>query len=361
VSRGSSNSLPRFRSETWSVRSLTQDAGVGVTVQDAGIDTWSPCWYVDEDSPAARAMQALATIPAPRSKLLEDSVLGHRVGWFPGVNLVFAEGHPGGEDALGRADRLAPMLGMLEERLSDIGIPLKSRRTRSKWGGSERPQTADRVAGFAGVRRLDLTCDLRFDSPAEGLAVLAGVAALPLPRMKSDVIRELGGRSIETVYFLGNSGRRLARWYDKGVESGFAPRGQLIRPEDQRRFTAGTRREVEELTGEYVREKFRQRFMPLWQATEGITVGGPRVLATKLHDLVEREVLTPAQAEQLGGYILLDDAGCYHGSRTTRWRRRKTLRESGLVLADGVLEEVEVELHPLMEQLYDSPAWGAEG
>jgi hypothetical protein len=37
------------------------------------------------------------------------------------------------------------------------------------------------------------------------------------------------------------------------------------------------------------------------------------------------------------------------------------LRELGVLLADGVLEEVEVDVHAVMECALDSPVWGAQG
>ena len=327
-------------------------------IAQAGIDTWSPAWYVNEGTKAHRAMSELATVPATRSRLLEDTILGHRVGWFPASGLVFAEGHPGG-DRLGCPDDLPAVLGYLEQAMWDHGIPVSPRRSRSVWASS-RPQTADRSAGFAGVRRLDATCDLAFASGAEGLAVLAGVAAMPLPRMKSSLWRAAGDRRIETVGFYGSTGKKmLARWYDKSVESGSGPPGTLIRPEDQRRWPAASRRDVEELTSGNVREKHRQRFLPLWRATKGVTVGGIPVLTEKIAEAVEAGELSPHEAIRAAGYLLLGDE--VKLPRKTRYRHRRLCDDHGLVLADGVLQEVEVDLHDVLDEVMESDAWGRGG
>ncbi len=327
------------------------------TVRQAGVDTWSPCWYVQEASAAESAMNALATIPAPQSRLLPEKIEGHTVGWFPGSRLVFAEGHPGG-DRLGSPDDLPNVLCSLERSIKDFGIPLPGRRTRSIWRGD---QTADRLPGFAGVRRCDATVDLQTASSADGLAILAGVAAVAreLASGQAEVRYAASRRAIETVTFRGHSGKRiLGRFYDKGIEAGTAPRGRLIRPEDQRRYQRQNRRDVEELSSAYVRGKFRERFAPLWRATKGVTVAGPVIFATKLLDLQEEGHLTHRQAEDLAGFALLETAGAYRGPSRTRRRRRAALRDHGLVLAaDELADEVEVDLHAALEEALETDAW----
>jgi hypothetical protein len=352
-----------------------------VTVRQAGVDTWSPAWYVGEDSPAERALRHLATTPSKRGQLIPDPIGGHRVGWFPSSRLVYAEGHPGG-DRLASPDRLVLALDRLHADLADVGIPLDvaTARSNARDAGDNRP-------GFAGLRRLDSTVDLHFDSAVEGLAVLAGVAAIGIPRAKVVTWRapvrvpaappspigeahmeslglvrrpiDPGRLALETVAFYGHSGKKmLARFYDKGVEGNLAPRGRLIRPEDQRRYTAATRRDVDELTTRYVREQFRRRFVPLWRASKGVTVAGPMVLAEKLAAAVADGEVTAAMAERLAGHVILEEAGCASVSRASRYRRRSKLRELGLVSADLGLDEVEVDVHEVLERALEAEEWG---
>lgn len=304
-----------------------------LTVEQAGIDTASFAWSVPEDGPGERALRALASARVQRGWALPEKVDGWTVGWFPANRLAFAEGHPGG-DALGCADDLPVVHERVQAALLERGI---------------------RLGRVQGVRRCDATLDLRFERAADGLAVLAGVAAV-LGQAHTVVHRDRG--HVETVELKGRSGRKtLGRWYDKGIESGLHPRGVLIRPEDQRRYTKATRRDAQELTTAYVRSKLQARFVPLWKASKGVTVTGPIVLAAKLVDAIEAGEITAAMAERLAGYALLDSAGGRSLSRVTRWRRERDLRDLGLVLADEGLDEVEVDLHDVLERVMDESAW----
>jgi hypothetical protein len=217
--------------------------------------------------------------------------------------------------------------------------------------------------GFGGIRRLDSTVDLAFDSPAEGLAALAGVAALPLPRVKTQVIREVGGRRVETVYFRGSSGKRvLGRWYDKGIESGLAARGLHVRPEDQRRFPKEARLDLEAVASStYVRDAFVTRFAPLWRAAKGIKVAGVMELAQRLAEMQDEGLISPSEAKRIAGHLVLDAADAQRQSRSQCYKDRAAARAHGLVLADGVLDEVEVDLGEVLERAFDAECWGAQG
>lgn len=329
-----------------------------IEVTQAGVDTWSPAWYLDRDSPAAAWLTERATIGTARGRLLPEAIGGHRVGWVQPSGLLYAEGHP---DAgrLGRPDGLPAALQALELALHEAGVPVPP-------GIVGQDLYGQRFEGFAGVRRLDATADLATPNRATGVAILAGVAAVArdAPRMKGEVHWSRDGRQVETVYFRGHSGKNvLGRWYDKGRESGTAAAGRLLRPENQMRFVKGTRRDVAELTTAYVRDKFRRRFEPLWRASEGVTVGGPIILAEKLAELVEADELSRTRARNLAGEMVMGlvDSPKLRASRRTHQRHAASMRDLGLVLGDGVLEEVEVDLHSVMEQALDSDAWGAEG
>lgn len=328
----------------------------------AGVDTWSVCWYLRDQSAGWRAMEALATVPGPRSRLIEEPIAGHRVGWFPGQGLLFAEGHPT-EGRLTASQDLPAAFERVVEGLSDRGILAPSYRLAPRWkprGTKQEPLPVVGGTGFGGIRRLDSTVDLRFDEPLEGLAALAGVAALPVPRCKTEIVREAGGRRVETVYLLGPGGRKvLGRWYDKSVESREGARGTWVRPEDQRRYPANTRPPLEAVAStSYIRDQFVRRFEPLWRASKGVKVGGVLAIGKRLDELISEGELTPRQAELLAGYMVLDACGVEAGSRATRMRRRAELRNNGLVLSDGVLEEVEVDLGLLLEEAMDAEAWG---
>jgi len=362
---------------------------MSVTVTAAGVDTWSPAWYLDPDSLAGVELSERARVPTARGRLLADGdgrpldVLGHRVVWSQASGLLFAEGHPGdglhlpGGDGVG----LVPALDALTAGLLAADVPVPPGLAREEWvqrdedvavpyrfGRTVLGPAGSRV-GFAGVRRIDTTVDLATGSTAEGIAILAGVSAIaaqPGGNSKGEVVFGLDGRP-ETVYMRGRSGRKvLGRWYDKGVESGSAPRGRLIRPEDQRRFPKASRRSAVELTAEYVRGKFHQRFVPLWRASMGVTVAGPVVLAEKLLDAIDAGTIGARDAEAVAGHLLLTQAsGRRVGagvSRATMYRREAAMKKLGLVVAEGAMQEVEIDLHEVLERALDAPAWsGPQG
>lgn len=325
----------------------------------AGVDTWSLAWYVEANSFAADALSKLATVPGPRSKLLPESIRDHRVGWFPGASLAFAEGHPN-PGGLCRPCDLQDAFAQLQAAMADHGLIFTPSRAKLRRGDGD-PVVEP---GFAGLRRLDLTADLAFDSAAEGLAVLSGVAALSFPRMGKRVQFQPGGRAVETVYVLGPGGKRvLGRWYDKGNESGAAARGLLIRPEDQRRFTGKGRIPVEAVGPELARGLFQRRFMPLWRASEGVIVGTSPELVKRVAELVEAGELTPRVAHTLIGHLVADSVGLdelWLSARQVREHRARA-RRYGLVLADGVIDECEVDLHGAIEAALEAEDWYAEG
>jgi hypothetical protein len=328
-----------------------------LTPTDAGVDTWSPSWYVDPDGPAREFFERFATVRgALGSKLLPEPVGRHRVGWF-GSGLVFAEGHPA-EDRLSRGDELSWRAMELEDALTGAGVPLVLRdRPFASSGASSQ--------GRAGVRRLDATLNMSSPSRAEGLAVLAGIAACVRSGPGCEAVHIGLDGGVETVDVLGYGGKRkLGRWYDKGLEAGIAGRGLVIRGEDQRRWAKLERRDVDELDGATLRRGFQRRFYPLWQATKGVTVAGPVVIAEKLVEAVAAGELSAREAEALCGHVLLRVVGGRRGagiSAATMYRREKRIREIGLQLADGVLEPVEINLAEVLEHALDADVWGSDG
>ncbi|MFL5816580.1 MAG: hypothetical protein ACJ76L_03160 [Conexibacter sp.] len=308
-------------------------------VARAGVDTWSPSWYVPEDSGAGHALRELVPAAGYFGRPLQGDADGHRVIWFPDAALLAAEGHPS-PGRLARAEELPEA----HERVRLAVSELVGAEVREAWN--------------AGVRRLDATCDLAHDVPAEGLALLSGVAALYVGGVQSVVRRAASSRRIETVEMHGHRGRRiLARVYDKGVERGDAVPGALVRLEDQRRYDRAARRDVCELTTAYVRGAFKRRFVPLWRASKGVKVAGPLVLAARIGELVESGELTPTKARAVAGFLLLDAAGVRQGGRTTCWRLQRACAEAGLVLPDGVMQEVEVDLGEVLEAVLEADAW----
>lgn len=323
-----------------------------VVTEAAGVDTWKLLWHVDPDGFAADQMRSMATVKSKRGYLVPQElhgVAGHQVGFYPAAGVIYAEGHPAQADALCSPADLVTAFKSVEGELLEADVPLPGGLDMTDFYG-------ERYYGFGGVARLDSTLNLRTSSTAEGVAIMSGVAALLGQVGKQELWRQRG--RLETVTMHGHAGKRvLGRWYDKGLEAGTAPLGRLLRPEDQRRWEKSVRREVSELTPSYVRSKFHDRFVPLWRASKGVTVAGPLVIAGKLKDAVESGAITAHAADRLAGFMVMEQVGLPRPARTRR-RRRAEVVELGLVLADGVLEEVEIELEEVLEACLDAEGWG---
>jgi len=327
-------------------------------VTAAGVDTWSPSWYVHPEGEAARWLSEHATVPSKRgSRLLADEPLGYRVGWFP-MGLLFAEGHPGGSGELCPADELPARFAELREALWALGVPVPVGQRAFWHAGSE-------SEGFAGFRRCDATVNVAMPGRAQGLAVLAGIAAAVRDSPGKAEVFYGPDRGVETVALLGHAGKRmLGRWYDKALEAAIGGRGTVIRGEDQRRWSKQDRREVEDLGADALRSGFQRRFFPLYKAAKGVTVAGPLVLAEKLYALADQGELSRREAEALMGHVCMAVVGGRRGvgvSRRTMYRREARIREFGLHLADGVLEEVEVDVGDVLEQALETDAWERRG
>jgi hypothetical protein len=313
-----------------------------LTVESTGIDTWGLGWYVPGKSLDA-AVYSACTVQGPAgSRLLPDPLpSGHRVGYFPAYGLMFAEGHPS-PDGLAPGDSLGDRLCSLEVELSDLGL---------RMGGSS----------FAGVRRMDATADLKFADRTHGVMALAAIASIQYPRCKLETIRAVGDSRIETVSIRGRAGRRiLGRAYDKGVQTGETLAGHWNRLEDQRRFAKAARRDINEMTAASVKEKFEQRFAPLWKATKGVTVGGPLVIHANLAEKIASGELTYNEAERIAGYLALESQGLAPESRATMYRRRAEARAAGVYNSESE-ELLEVDVSDVLAMALESEAWGCEG
>jgi hypothetical protein len=281
-------------------------------VIEAGVDTWR------------------LLFKSTRSHGPELFELGsYKAHWMPRLSLLAVEGHPA-PGALCAADRL--------ESAYEVVSRLLDREVASY--------------DFVGLSRLDSTATHLFGRGQEGIAFLQGFAAIDWPRLKPEVI----GKPPETVYVIAKNGRgkKLARAYDSGLLRGTHERGSAIRLEDQGRFPSGARPTL----AIDPRARFHRRFVPLWQSMKGVRVASLPILSAKIQAQLRAGDITHAQAERMIGFLHLDTAGEPY-ERRTWYRRRRELRERGLVVADGFFEPVEVDLASVLEAALDSPAWGA--
>lgn len=202
-----------------------------------------------------------------------------------------------------------------------------------------------------GVSRLDTTVTLRFADAQEGRAFLAATAVLDYPRAKVAT----WGRPLETVMIKAErSGKTLARIYDKGVESGSAPPGELIRLEDQRRFATSARFKVGHVS-EMCKPIFESRFAPVAASTEGLHAATLPVVSERLRAQVREGDMDYRTAERLAGYLLLQGGQRVAPDRLGR-RRRSELREHGLVVSEPMEDPIDVDLSEAISAAL--AAWG---
>src|SRR5438876_4277638 len=135
----------------------------------AGVDTWAPSWRVGVDTPLWRAIDEKATVPsAAGGRLCPEPIGRQRLFFFPVSGLVKAEGHPC-PAGLAPVPTLPRALDELRVELAGAGVELPAAERRFRRHRES--------VGFAGLRRLDLTVDLRADHVHEGREVLAAAEA----------------------------------------------------------------------------------------------------------------------------------------------------------------------------------------
>jgi hypothetical protein len=301
-------------------------------IAEAGIDTARVLYRVRDERDQARLTEVCDGAP-----MLPGEYGGLRAGWMPKWELLWVEGRPA--KSLGLGERLLPAAALRE----GLEAPLKQVR---------------QVAAIAqptevGVSRLDATVTVALDRPADGWAVLRGMAALDMPRRKVAVY-ELRGHP-ETVYRLTLTGKVRERVYDKGAQLGTDEPGQRIRFEAQTRWGSGWRDTMGHWHAERVAEEYERRFRPMAQAADGLRVASPAVIGEQLREHVEAGTITPRQAELLLGHIGCEGVGI-HRARRSEERRRAELRRLGLAHALDGGDQVNVPLDEILGEL-ETASW----
>jgi hypothetical protein len=287
--------------------------------------------------------EVLSMRPGPAgSVMVGQPVEGMRLGVFPGVGMLFAEGRLGAmlarspdDHSLAEPARLAAGSLRVLEALDGLGLDL--------------------CESTAAVRRLDLAAELRFDRPADGLAFLRAMGALDVPRYKRDVWLE--GSRVETVYWrTPKRGVVVGRLYDKGVEAKTDPPGARLRLERQLRYAKSKQRTPAALSTSDLAAIYRGNFEALMRGSSDVIATGLNGAQKALLDLVETGDLTPRKAERmLGTLVLLERFGrSWYEKRYTAARRERELRELGILIDPDRDEPEPVPVGDLLEALVES-------
>jgi len=218
---------------------------------------------------------------------------------------------------------------------------------------------ADTVAGGRAddvvTGRLDLASELRFDRPAEGLALMRAIASADVPWLKTGT--EGSKRDgLETVAWRTVNGRSVQlRLYDKGRESGTAPAGTLLRGERQKRFRKGRELVAVEIPNVNLRSLYVGRELASFVASDlELTVCN----SFEASDLVDALALAGSISRSAGDSLM----GFVHGRRcrddyakATWYKRWQQLRSLGIALDDQARGLVSVPVARYVGQLAE--AW----
>ncbi len=215
----------------------------------------------------------------------------------------------------------------------------------------------------AAVRRLDLAAELRFADPADGLGVLAAVAQVTSPGLKTVAWRNQ--TRTETVSFIAKSGRVVSRLYDKGAEisarGGDGPDpGLLLRWETQTRWEKAKQRSPQVVTEDDPATMWLKGFKQCAAEADGLVVSPPSEIERLVLSAAETGDLSVPLAERLVSTLVIsrlrgENWWSDREHPKTGQRRRRELRKHGFVVAPAGLSEP-VELGPVVEELRQ--AWG---
>ena len=198
--------------------------------------------------------------------------------------------------------------------------------------GAER---ASRRFGFpveasrAALGRLDVAAELRFEDGTDGLAFLHALSLADVPWAKVGTEGKKRER-IQTVNFRSVRGRTiLMRTYDKGIESGLASPGELIRFERQRRYRKRDELSVSAALDLDVGRLFVGRELESLVHVTAEVVCDQWGAIDRLSELVRWGWIKAPRADALAGFLVRRGEGHKQSTWYSRWA---ALRELGIVI-----------------------------
>lgn len=270
--------------------------------------------------------------------LVDGKVAGGRLGYYPSHRLIYVEGRLAALSALDDAaiGLARPWQVQPASRLAALAA---SRFLRSR----------SLVEGECSLRRLDLACDLRFTGPdgkgggrARGLRFMRALGALEVPRRKSVVVR-MNGQTQTVSQKTPVRFKTTIRCYDKGVEAGTHPAGELIRIEQELRWR-GAERQPDPIAVPWL--DLGQKWigaLKAWEGVDEIVVADLTEHENLLIQRVEEGALAPTTFTRLLGILTsrahgLDRAWWVAQGKAYQWSRdSRLLRAHGIVLDDDGL------------------------
>ena len=99
-------------------------------------------------------------------------------------------------------------------------------------------------------------------------------------------------------------------------------------------------------------------FAPLWDAAQGVRLGGQVALVERVRDAMERGEVSASRARTIVGYLVLTAADVPQGARRTRYELERDARRLGLGVSSATEDET-VDLGAFLEECTDTNAWAA--
>ncbi len=313
-----------------------------------GLDTLSLAWRGQGGSRLVSAVLERPSFRQGRGIVLADAApSGMRVMAWPEHGLVAAEGRLGAIlDGDKASYRLAPTRSLVDAE--------EAMRAEMRAFVGHEPDGDDDCE----VRRYDLTAEQHFAAAPEGRAFLRALGGMCPPRYK--VMKVEAAEGVETVYVITpKRARKIARAYDKGVESGSHSPGERVRFEAQLRPPTAQRHRPAVLARRDLRRDFGRTLAPFLTGSE-LTVTTTTGVVPQLVEQVIDGRLSVAKAERLAGSVeLLRVYGrAIYGDDHKSARRLRALREAGVVLDDALPEGAQVPVSKLLRQMVD--AWASD-
>jgi hypothetical protein len=274
-----------------------------------GVDTVRYRYRTDRDA-YAKFAHAGASSEGPRGELHRQAdgvrIGAHRDG------MLYAEG------------RLAAILhGPDDHSLLPIAeLEHGARVAAQRFGFDVDPSDAR-------LGRLDIAAELSFDDGRDGLAFLHALSLADVPWAKVGTEGKKR-EQIQTVNFRSVRGAQiLMRAYDKGIEAGIAPPGELIRFERQRRYRKTAERSVAQALEFDPRELFVGRELASLIDVTAETVCDTWGAIDRLNELVRRAEIRASKADALAGFLIRRGEGHRQSTWYGRWA---DLRRLGILI-----------------------------
>jgi hypothetical protein len=212
-------------------------------------------------------------------------------------------------------------------------LPISTLRDGARSAGERFGFEVD--ASIVAIGRLDVAAELRFEDRRDGLAFLHALSLADVPWAKVGTEGKKR-ENIQTVNFRSTRGRTiLMRAYDKGVESGLAPAGELIRFERQRRYRKRSELSVSAASELDVAELFIGRELESLVRVTAEVVCDEWGAVDRLNELVRWGAIKASKADALAGFLVRRGEGHKPSTWYSRW---SALRELG-ILVDPLARE----------------------